>query len=289
MNINIVNTRGSERLVIKKAIIPAAGYGTRSLPITKVIPKEMFPIGNKPAIHYIVEEAVKSGIEQILIVLSSRKDLIVDYFDYSLELEAFLEKEKKAHLLKELAIPNVQIHYIRQPYARGLGEAIRLGETFIGNEPFAVLLPDDIVVSDKETALNQLISIYKETKNSVIGIHTVPDECIEKYGIIEGKVVKGNYMDITNIIEKPKVNPPSNLAVIGRYVFTPDIFPLLKKLQPGVGGEYQLTDAIHSLIMTKKVYGKMIDGHRFDIGQENEYMQLLNLIYGQNKTGKKSF
>ncbi|HFK1784773.1 MULTISPECIES: UTP--glucose-1-phosphate uridylyltransferase [Bacillus cereus group] len=273
--------------MIKKAIIPAAGYGTRSFPITKVIPKEMFPIGNKPAIHYIVEEAVNSGIEQILIVLSSRKDLIVDYFDYSLELEAFLEKEKKTHLLKGLAIPNVQIHYIRQPYARGLGEAIKLGETFIGNEPFAVLLPDDIVVSDKETALNQLISIYKETKNSVIGIHTVPDECIEKYGIIEGNIVKGNYMNITNIIEKPKVNPPSNLAVIGRYVFTPDIFPLLKNIQPGVGGEYQLTDAIHSLIMTKKVYGKMIEGKRFDIGQEDEYMQLLNLIYGQNKTGEK--
>lgn len=147
-------------------------------------------------------------------------------------------------------------------------------------------MPDDIVVSDKETALNQLISIYKETKNSVIGIHKVPDECIEKYGIIEGSIAKGDYMNITNIIEKPKVNPPSNLAVIGRYVFTPDIFPLLKNIQPGVGGEYQLTDAIHSLIMTKKVYGKMIEGKRFDIGQEDEYMQLLNLIYGQSKTGK---
>ncbi|PGW18304.1 UTP--glucose-1-phosphate uridylyltransferase [Bacillus cereus] len=272
--------------MIKKAIIPAAGYGTRSLPITKVIPKEMFPIGNKPAIHYIVEEAVKSGVEQILIVLSSRKDLIVDYFDQSLELEAFLEKEKKSHLLKELTVPKIQIHYIRQPYAKGLGEAIKLGETFIGNEPFAVLLPDDIVVSDKETALSQLIKIYKDKKNSVIGIHRVPNECVEKYGIIEGNFVKEDYIDVTNIIEKPKVNPPSNLAVIGRYVFTPDIFPLLKKLQPGVGGEYQLTDAIHSLIMTKKVYGKVIEGKRFDIGQEDEYMQLLNLLYAKNNVSK---
>ncbi|MBC6972162.1 UTP--glucose-1-phosphate uridylyltransferase [Bacillus sp. Xin] len=272
--------------MIKKAIIPAAGYGTRSLPITKVVPKEMFPIGNKPAIHYIVEEAVKSGVEQILIVLSRTKNLIVDYFDYSLELEAFLKREDKSHLLNEFSIPDIQIHYTRQPYARGLGEAIKLTETFIGNDPFAVLLPDDIVISDKEPALNQLIKIYQETNSSVIGIHTVPDEALGKYGIIKGDIVKKDYMQITDIVEKPKVNPPSNFAVIGRYVFTPDIFPLLKNIKPGVGGEYQLTDAIHSLLTMKNVYGKIIDGNRYDIGQEDEYIQLLNLIYGQNKGSK---
>lgn len=270
--------------MIKKAIIPAAGYGTRSLPITKVVPKEMFPIGNKPAIHYIVEEAMKSGIEQILIVLSSRKNLIVDYFDYSLELEAFLEREQKVELLKKYNIPNIQIHYVRQPYARGLGEAIKLGETFIGNHPFAVLLPDDIIISDKETALNQLIKIYEETKSSVLGIHTVPDEDLGRYGIVNGNSVKADYIQITNIVEKPKVNSPSNLAVIGRYIFTPNIFQLLKKVEPGHGGEYQLTDAIESLLMTKKVYGKIIDGKRFDIGQENDYIQLLNFIHEKNRT-----
>ncbi|WP_144506399.1 UTP--glucose-1-phosphate uridylyltransferase [Bacillus mycoides] len=270
--------------MIKKAIIPAAGYGTRSLPITKVVPKEMFPIGNKPAIHYIVEEAMKSGIEQILIVLSSRKNLIVDYFDYSLELEAFLEREQKVELLKKYNIPNIQIHYVRQPYARGLGEAIKLGETFIGNHPFAVLLPDDIIISDKETALNQLIKIYEEIKSSVLGIHTVPDEDLGRYGIVNGNSVKADYIQITNIVEKPKINPPSNLAVIGRYIFTPNIFQLLKKVAPGHGGEYQLTDAIESLLMTKNVYGKIIDGKRFDIGQENDYIQLLNFIHEKNRT-----
>ncbi|HDR4572475.1 UTP--glucose-1-phosphate uridylyltransferase [Bacillus cytotoxicus] len=269
--------------MIKKAIIPAAGYGTRSLPITKVVPKEMFPIGNKPAIHYIVEEAVKSGIEQILIVVSKRKNLIVDYFDHSLELEAFLEREQKSYLLKSFVIPDIQILYTRQPYARGLGEAIKLGEAFIGNEPFAVLLPDDIIISDKGTALNQLIKIYKETKSSVIGVHTVPNEFLDKYGVVKGDMIKEGYMDITNIVEKPKINPPSNMAVIGRYVFTPDIFSLLQNVQPGVGGEYQLTDAIHSLIAIQKVYGKIIDGKRFDIGQENDYVHLLNYIHGKNR------
>jgi UTP--glucose-1-phosphate uridylyltransferase len=161
-----------ERNVIKKAIIPAAGYGTRGLPITKVIPKEMFPIGVKPAVHYIVEEAAASGIEQILMIVSRRKNLIVDYFDHSLELEAFLEKENKRHLIQDFSIPNVQIQYIRQPYAKGLGDAIRLGKSFVGNEPFAVLLPDDIMIGDTP-ALNQLIEQFLMIKRSIIGLNKV--------------------------------------------------------------------------------------------------------------------
>lgn len=267
--------------MIKKAIIPAAGYGTRSLPITKVIPKEMFPIGVKPAIHYVVEEAVQSGIEQILIVVSRTKSLIVDYFDQSLELETFLEKVNKSYLLKEFSIPNVQIHYTRQPYARGLGDAIRLGEAFVQKEPFAVLLPDDIVTSNEFPALKQLIDMFNETKSSVIGLNEVDEKYLKNYGVVKGEPTDKDQdqLKITDIIEKPKINPPSNLAVIGRYVFTPEIFPFLNGLEPGVGGELQLTDAIKSLLSKESVYGKVVEGQRYDIGKEEEYVELVNKIF----------
>jgi UTP--glucose-1-phosphate uridylyltransferase len=269
--------------MIKKAIIPAAGYGTRSLPITKVLPKEMFPIGVKPAIHYIVQEAVEAGIEQILIIVSRTKNLIVEYFDHSLELEAFLEKENKAHLLKDLSIPNVQILYTRQPYARGLGDAIRLGKTFIGNEPFAVLLPDDIILSKEKPPLKQLIDVYEAKKSSVIGLNMVTDEHLKNYGVIKGKSEENGLIEIEDVVEKPKTNPPSNLAIIGRYVFTPAIFHYLEDLQPGVGGEYQLTDAIKDMLNDYSVFGKVINGKRYDIGKAEEYIDLLNLIYKEEK------
>ncbi|AIE59406.1 UTP--glucose-1-phosphate uridylyltransferase [Bacillus methanolicus] len=264
--------------MIRKAIIPAAGYGTRSLPITKVIPKEMFPVGVKPAIHYIVEEALDSGIEQILIVVSKRKGLILDYFDDSLGLEVFLERENKQHLLKQHKIPDAEMYYTRQSYPKGLGDAVRLGKHFIGNEPFAVLLPDDIVLSKKTPGLKQLIEDYTKHQKSVIGLNVVKPAFLKNYGVIKGAEIKPGTFQLDDIVEKPKENPPSNLAVIGRYIFTPQIFSHLENLKPGAGGEIQLTDAIKTMLQTDKCFGKIIEGNRFDIGSTNDYVNLLQTI-----------
>ncbi|WP_078382805.1 UTP--glucose-1-phosphate uridylyltransferase [Sutcliffiella halmapala] len=264
--------------MVKKAIIPAAGYGTRSLPITKVLPKEMFPIGVKPAIHYVVEEAIASGIEQILLIVSRKKNMIVDYFDHSLELEAFLERENKQHLIDLVPIPSVPIHYVRQPYAKGLGDAIRIGKTFVGNEPFAVLLPDDIMVSQKEPALKQLIDVYRDTKKSVIGVKEVEESKLSNYGVISGiEKTKGLYQ-LDGIEEKPKMNPPSNFAVVGRYVFTPGIFEMLDSSVANIGEELQLTDAIRDLLAVEDCYGKVVDSERYDIGIVEEYIKLINFF-----------
>jgi UTP--glucose-1-phosphate uridylyltransferase len=264
--------------LIRKAIIPAAGYGTRSLPITKVIPKEMFPVGVKPAIHYIVEEALDSGIEQILIIVSKRKGLILDYFEDSLGLEAFLERENKQHLLEQYKIPDAEIYYTRQSYPKGLGDAVNLGKNFVGNEPFAVLLPDDIILSKNTPGLKQLIEDYKKYQKSVIGLNVVKPELLKNYGVIKGNEIEPKTYQLDDIVEKPKQNPPSNLAVIGRYIFTPQIFSQLERLNPGAGGEIQLTDAIKSMLQTEECFGRIIDGKRFDIGSTNDYVRLLNII-----------
>ncbi len=262
--------------MIKKAIIPAAGYGTRGLPITKVLPKEMFPIGVKPAIHYVVEEAIESGIEEILMIVSRKKNMIIDYFDHSLELEAFLEKENKSHLLEKHKIPNVQIHYLRQPYAKGLGDAIRMGKVFIGDEPFAILLPDDLIIHESKPGLKQLIQEFERTSKSVIGLNTVADDQLKDYGVIKGKEVEPKFFELENIVEKPKNDPPSNHAVIGRYVFTPAIFSYLERQKPSVGGEVQLTDSIMELIVNETCFGKVIEGNRYDIGKTRDYIELVN-------------
>ncbi len=263
--------------MVRKAIIPAAGYGTRSLPITKAIPKEMFPLGLKPAIHYIVEEAVQSGIEQLLIVTSHSKRSILEYFNYSMELEAFLRSKNKEHMLKHLELPKIEICYIKQPYAKGLGDAIRLGREFVGNEPFGVLLPDDFVISCQTPALNQLIDIYKETNCSVIGLKQVKQDQLKNYGVIQGSN-KSNLIEIENIVEKPKTDAPSNLAVIGRYVFTPEIFQCLEAAKEGVDGEIQLTDAIKDLLEIQPIYGEIISGDRYDIGNFEEYIELMKIM-----------
>lgn len=261
--------------MIKKAIIPAAGYGTRGLPITKVIPKEMFPIGVKPAIHYVVEEAIDAGIEHILIVVSRTKSLIVDYFDESLELDTFLERNNKQHLKEKNEIPKVQLHYTRQPYAKGLGDAIRLGETFIGNEPFAVLLPDDII-HPAPSGLKELTDSFMKTNRSVIGLKEIDYSLLSQYGVIHAEEKKNGLFNVRDIVEKPKENPPSNLAVVGRYVFTPNIFTYLKSLTPGHGGEVQLTDAIKGLLGAEEIYGKELSGKRYDIGKIDDYIELIN-------------
>lgn len=264
--------------MVKKAIIPAAGYGTRGLPITKVIPKEMFPIGVKPAIHYIVEEAIDAGIEHILIVVSRSKSIIIDYFDESLELETFLEISNKQHLKGKLDIPKVQLHYTRQPYAKGLGDAIRLGETFIGNDPFAVLLPDDMILSKNKSGIKELIDVYEKTKSTVVGLKKIEKQFLHQYGVISGKRKKEGLFKIENIVEKPKTNPPSDHAVVGRYVFTPTIFSFLNNLKPGHGGELQLTDAIKGLLSQENCYGKALSGERYDIGKLEDYIEIVNKI-----------
>ena len=264
--------------LVKKAIIPAAGYGTRGLPITKVLPKEMFPVGLKPAIHYVLEEAIESGIEQILIIVSKKKNMIVDYFDKSLEHEAFLKKVNKHHLINIIEVPSVPIHYIRQPYAKGLGDAIRLGKSFIGNEPFAVLLPDDIFLSDNEPALKQLVNQYNKFKKSIIGIKEVEESKLKHYGVISGGKKGKELFKIDDIVEKPSENAPSNYAVIGRYVFSPLILSILDDKQPLLDGELQLTDAIKDLLSQEECFGKVVEGERFDIGIYEEYLNLINTI-----------
>ncbi|MBM7656474.1 UTP--glucose-1-phosphate uridylyltransferase [Neobacillus cucumis] len=263
--------------MVRKAIIPAAGYGTRSLPITKAIPKEMFPIGLKPAIHYIVEEAVQSGIEQLLIIISNSKHAILDYFDHSMELETFLKNKNKQHLLQHLELPKIDIFFMKQYYAKGLGDAIRLGKQFVGNEPFGVLLPDDFVISDGTPALQQLIDIYQDTHSSVLGLKKVKEDQLQNYGVIRGDA-QTDLIQIEGIVEKPKENPPSDLAVIGRYIFTPQIFQHLEQLMEGVDGELQLTDAIKGLIEYESVYGKIISGDRYDIGKLEEYIELIKIM-----------
>jgi UTP--glucose-1-phosphate uridylyltransferase len=262
---------------VKKAIIPAAGYGTRNLPITKVLPKEMFPINGKPAIQYIVEEAIEAGIEEILIIVSRNKNMILNYFDRSLELEAFLEKTNKLHLLKDEVILNSSIQYMRQSYAEGLGDAVYLGKQFVGNEPFAVLLPDDIFLCPQKGALAQLIENYKTS--SIIGLQEVKPDLLKNYGVVKAKKLKECHYQVTDIVEKPEVSPPSNLAVTGRYIFNPSIFSFLEEVEKGAGGELQLTDAIKASLEDENCYGIKIDGDRYDIGKEADYIKLINRLW----------
>jgi UTP--glucose-1-phosphate uridylyltransferase len=261
---------------VKKAVIPAAGYGTRSLPITKVLPKEMFPIAGKPAIHYIVEEAAASGIEEILIIVSRNKNMIIDYFDRSLELEAFLIEKNKLHLIEKTKTPSIHIQFVRQSYAKGLGDAIRLAQPFTGDEPFAVLLPDDILLSQKKPALQQLINVYENTSSHVLGLKQVEYDQLQNYGVINGSKIKKDEYKINDIIEKPKELPPSNFAVIGRYILNPSIFLAIKHISTGVGGELQLTDAIKYLLKSESVFGKELAVDRYDIGNPKDYLKLLN-------------
>lgn len=272
---------------VKKAIIPAAGYGTRNLPITKVLPKEMFPINGKPAIQYIVEEAIEAGIEEILIVLSRNKNMIMDYFDRSLELEAFLEKTNKLHLLEDTIIPNIHIQYVRQPYAEGLGDAVALGKGFVGNEPFAVLLPDDIFLCQKKVALAQLVETYNKYSSSIIGLQKVRPELLKNYGVIKEKKMTKRNFQVMDIVEKPETNPPSDLAVTGRYIFTPSIITYLEKIEKGAGGEIQLTDAIKALLEDEQCFGYSIIGDRYDIGSEIDYLKLIKKVWKKSQKTSK--
>ncbi|USK68334.1 UTP--glucose-1-phosphate uridylyltransferase GalU [Peribacillus asahii] len=257
---------------VRKAIIPAAGLGTRFLPATKAMPKEMLPIVDKPMIQYIVEEAIASGIEDIIIVTGKGKRAIEDHFDHSFELEQNLLQKSKFDLLEKVQHSSkVEIHYIRQKEPRGLGHAIWCARRFIGNEPFAVLLGDDIVKSEVP-CLKQIINHHEETSSSVLGIQEVPEDQIQRYGIIDPIERVGRKIRIGSLVEKPEKNAPSNLAIMGRYVLTPEIFTHLEKQKPGSGGEIQLTDAIQSLTNYQEVYGYQFEGVRFDVGEKLGYI-----------------
>ncbi|KOR86510.1 UTP--glucose-1-phosphate uridylyltransferase [Bacillus sp. FJAT-22058] len=259
---------------VRKAIIPAAGLGTRFLPATKAMPKEMLPIVDKPTIQYIIEEAVASGIEDIIIVTGKGKRAIEDHFDNAFELENNLMEKNKFELLEKVQAPSkVDIHYIRQKEPKGLGHAVWCARKFIGNEPFAVLLGDDIVQSETP-CLKQLMNEYDKTLSSVIGIQTVPNEETHRYGIVDPSNQNGRRYEVNNFVEKPaKGTSPSNLAIMGRYIFTPEIFMFLEKQELGAGGEIQLTDAIQKLNEIQRVFALDFEGKRYDVGEKLGFIQ----------------
>jgi UTP--glucose-1-phosphate uridylyltransferase len=260
---------------VRKAIIPAAGLGTRFLPATKAMPKEMLPIVDKPTIQYIVEEAVESGIEDIIIVTGKGKRAIEDHFDNSFELEQNLLEKGKFELLNEVQKSSklVDIHYIRQKEPRGLGHAIWCARKFIGDEPFAVLLGDDIVKAEKP-CLKQLIDQYERYNATILGVQSVSEEDVSRYGIVEGNRMGERLYSVNSLIEKPKKeDSPSNLAILGRYILSPKIFDILSHQKTGACGEIQLTDAIASLNEFEAVYAYDFEGTRYDVGEKMGFIQ----------------
>ncbi|OCS87058.1 UTP--glucose-1-phosphate uridylyltransferase GalU [Caryophanon latum] len=259
---------------VRKAIIPAAGLGTRFLPATKAMPKEMLPIVDKPTIQYIIEEAIASGIEDIIIVTGKGKRAIEDHFDRNLELEANLQEKNKLEMLEKINVSsNIDIHYIRQKEPLGLGHAIWCARNFIGNEPFAVLLGDDVVKS-KKPCLKQLMEQYDDTYSSIIGVQEVPDEDVHRYGVIDPVSVDKPLMQVNQFVEKPALeDAPSNFAIIGRYVLTPEIFRFLDEKKKGKGGEIQLTDAIEQLNTIQRVFAYKFEGRRYDVGEQLGFIE----------------
>ncbi|MFS3927700.1 UTP--glucose-1-phosphate uridylyltransferase GalU [Bacillus sp. CBEL-1] len=262
---------------VRKAVIPVGGLGTRFLPATKAIPKEMLPIVDKPAVQYIVEEAVEAGIESIIFITGKHKKAIEDHFDKSVQLEHLLEEKGKYELLENVQRISkmASVHYIRQQEPQGLGHAILCAEKFIGDEPFAVLLGDDVMVGETP-ALKQLIKTYEEVNQSVIGVKEVKKEDVSKYGIIKASSAVGDVYSVEGVVEKPKLEQaPSNVAIMGRYILTPSIFQSLKKIEKGVGNELQLTDAINDLSQYEQVFSVRLKGSRFDIGGKFGYLQAM--------------
>ncbi|MCA1202271.1 UTP--glucose-1-phosphate uridylyltransferase GalU [Priestia flexa] len=259
---------------VRKAIIPAAGLGTRFLPATKAMPKEMLPIVDKPTIQYIVEEAIESGIEDIIIVTGKGKRAIEDHFDYAPELENNLVEKEKFELLEKVRqSSNVDIHYIRQKEPKGLGHAVWCARKFIGDEPFAVLLGDDIVQAETPS-LRQLMDEYEKTLSSVIGVQTVGDDQTHRYGIVDPISQTGRRYQVNTFVEKPAPGTaPSNLAIMGRYVFTPEIFKFLEEQEIGAGGEIQLTDAIQKLNEIQRVFAYDFEGKRYDVGEKLGFIE----------------
>ncbi len=261
---------------VRKAVIPAAGFGTRFLPATKAQPKEMLPIVDKPIIQYIVEEAIASGIEEILIITGKNKRSIEDHFDRSFELEYDLKEKGKDDLLAIVEeISNlVDIHYIRQKEQLGLGHAIKCAKTFVGNEPFAVMLGDDIVRTNETPCLKQLIDVYEKNQATVLGVQSVDISQVNKYGIISGEKIDNRLYKVNDLVEKPDIDKaPSNVAILGRYVLSPEVFDALENTGFGKGGEIQLTDALINLCSKQKMYAYDFEGKRFDAGDKLGYLK----------------
>ena len=261
-------------LTINKAVLPAAGFGTRFLPATKAIPKEMLPLVDKPLIQYVVEEAHASGLKELIIVTGMGKTAIEDHFDTSFELEILLKERGKKELLRMIEeISNlVNVAYTRQKKPLGLGHAINITRNLINNEPFAVLLGDDIIDA-KVPAMKQMTEVYRRYGSSVLAVQKVPRSQAHLYGVIKGKKVAPGVHRVIDLVEKPKTEPPSNLAIIGRYILTPGIFNALDKTRPGKGGEIQLTDAIKILLETEEVYAYEFEGTRYDAGDKLGFLQ----------------
>lgn len=260
---------------VRKAIIPAAGLGTRFLPATKAQPKEMLPIVDKPAIQYIIEEAIQSGIEEILIITGRNKRAIEDHFDRSVELELMLKAQGKYDMLNLVEeIADVTIHYIRQKEAKGLGHAVLCAKQFVGNEPFAVLLGDDIIDAGVP-CLKQMMSVYDDCPGTILGVQEVALEKVSSYGIVKPVAIKKNLWQAVDLVEKPEINEaPSRLAVLGRYILQPEIFDILESTLPGRGDEIQLTDALRTLAIEKKsVYAYNFEGRRYDVGDKQGYLE----------------
>jgi len=262
-------------MTVRKAIIPAAGLGTRFLPATKAQPKEMLPIVDKPTLQYVIEESVKSGIEEILIITGRNKSSIENHFDKSVELELELENKGKDELLKQVREISdmANIYYIRQKEPKGLGHAVLCAKSFIGNEPFAVLLGDDIVHAEKP-CLRQMIEAYNEYKTSILGVQEVACEDVSKYGIVDGKHIEDRVYKVKGLVEKPAVGEaPSNVAILGRYIINPAIFEILERTEPGKGGEIQLTDALKELATKEAMYAYNFEGRRYDVGDKQGFLE----------------
>ena len=260
---------------VRKAVIPAAGLGTRFLPATKSQPKEMLPIVDKPTIQYIIEEAAAAGVEDIIVVTGRNKRSIEDHFDRSIELELELERTGKQELLQMVKeIPSVaNIHFIRQKQPLGLGHAVLTASHFIGDEPFAVLLGDDVVVS-KKPVLQQMVEVFNEYRTSILGVQEVAEEVVHKYGIVDCKPVDEDIFKVKDLIEKPaREVAPSHIAILGRYILTPTIFSYLETQEPGAGGEIQLTDGLKRLAKNEAMYAYIFKGHRYDVGTKMGFLQ----------------
>lgn len=261
---------------IRKAVIPAAGFGTRFLPATKATPKEMLPIVDKPAIQYIVEEALQSGIEEILIISGHAKRAIEDHFDTNINLELQLQRQGKLDLLNMVrSISEINIHYIRQKHMRGLGDAVLCARSFIDDEPFAVLLGDDIVYNQTEPALKQMINVYNQVGATILGCQEVPQSQVSSYGIVKGTPTDSpDVLRVIDMIEKPSIDEaPSRFAALGRYILTPDVFEVLQRVQPGKGNEIQLTDALKLMADREAVYAYNFKGKRYDTGNKLGYLK----------------
>lgn len=261
---------------ITKAIIPAAGFGTRFLPATKSQPKEMLPVVDKPTIQYIVEEAVESGIEDILIIIGRYKSMIEDHFDRSVELEMELEKKGKYEMLEQIQdIASIaDIQFVRQKTALGLGHAVHCARNFIGKEPFAVMLGDDIVDSPGYPCLKQMMDLYEREQCSILGVKQVAQKEVHKYGIVDGEQLTSRLYKVHSLVEKPNAeDAPSNMAIMGRYIITPAIFDILEKTAPGAGNEIQLTDALQILAIREKMLAYAFQGRRHDVGDKLGFLE----------------